>query len=208
MHDQQLPRRHRGAAGRRHAQGDQPGAQRRPAARHRRPDTGALRPEPVTDAFSHSTDRLVDITLADGGTLTSTAGHRVFVDGRGWTYVADLHSGDRLRAADGSPHRITALRDRSGLPPQQVYDLTVDGLHTFYVRTTAGQDVLVHNCLDIVNDEGTGAPTPSRTTWTSTTRTCRRRRTRTAGRPGGTTRTPPSPRSTRPSRGGCPSPPT
>jgi hypothetical protein len=118
------------------------------------PATGAFRPEPVTEAFSHSTDRLVDITLADGGTLTSTAGHRVFVDGRGWTYVSDLHSGDRLRAADGSPHRITALRDRSGLQPQQVFDLTVDGLHTFYVRTTAGQDVLVHNCMDIVKDEG------------------------------------------------------
>ncbi len=33
---------------------------------------------------------------------------------------------------------------------------TPSSLHAFYVRTTAGQDVLVHNCLDLVNDEGVG----------------------------------------------------
>ncbi|WP_280702504.1 polymorphic toxin-type HINT domain-containing protein [Kitasatospora sp. GP82] len=120
------------------------------------PDTGALRPEPVTAAFAHSTQRLVDITLADGGTLTSTAGHRVYVAQRGWTYTSDLHTGDQLRASDGTLHPVSGLRDRAGIAPQKVYDLTVDDLHTFYVRTAGGrpQDLLVHNCLDIVADEG------------------------------------------------------
>ncbi|MFI9269785.1 RICIN domain-containing protein [Kitasatospora sp. NPDC052896] len=120
------------------------------------PQTGASQAEPVTAAFAHSTERLVDITLTDGGQLTSTAGHRVYVAQRGWTYVSDLHAGDLLRAADGSPHSISGLRSRDSLAPQQVYDLTVDGLHTFYVRTAGArpQDLLVHNCLDLLADEG------------------------------------------------------
>jgi len=51
---------------------------------------------------------------------------------------------------------VTGLRDRSGLVPREVYDLTVDELHSFYVGTEGArpQDVLVHNCTDIVADEG------------------------------------------------------
>lgn len=79
--------------------------------------------------------------------------------GRGWTLVSDLNVGDRLRTPDGSVRALTALRDRSGLAPRTVYDLTVDDLHTFFVRTSGQrpQDVLVHNCLDLVlheNDRG------------------------------------------------------
>ncbi len=46
----------------------------------------------MTDTFRHPTERLVDITLADGA-LTSTAGHRFWVDGRGWAPVSDLRTG-------------------------------------------------------------------------------------------------------------------
>lgn len=120
------------------------------------PDTGELRPQTVTDTFRHDTQRLVDITVAGGGLLSSTVGHRFFVTGRGWTPVSDLRVGDRLRTPDGSGRAVTALRDRSGLVPREVYDLTVGGLHTFFVRTDGvrPQDVLVHNCTNIVADEG------------------------------------------------------
>lgn len=120
------------------------------------PETGELRPQPVTDTFRHDTERLVDITVAGDGRLTSTVGHRFYVTGRGWTVVSDLRLGDRLRTPDGSVQPVTALRDRSGLAPREVYDLTVGGLHTFFVRTDGvrPQDVLVHNCLNIVGDEG------------------------------------------------------
>ncbi|MGW3151151.1 hypothetical protein ACWDG1_42355 [Streptomyces sp. NPDC001177] len=42
---------------------------------------------------------------------------------------------------------MTALRDQPALAPRSVYDLTVDGPHTFYVRLQGGhsRDVLVHN---------------------------------------------------------------
>ncbi|WP_405986294.1 LamG-like jellyroll fold domain-containing protein [Streptomyces sp. NBC_00872] len=120
------------------------------------PATGELRSEAVTDTYQHPTGRLIDITLAGGSTLTSTAGHKVYAVGRGWTLVSDLRAGDRLRGPDGSARAVTALRDRSGLTPRTVYDLTVDDLHTFYVSTvgTRPQDVLVHNCLNLKLHEG------------------------------------------------------
>lgn len=119
------------------------------------PRSGQSMAQPVTAAFSHDTTRLVDITVS-GGVLTSTAGHRFYVAERGWTLVSDLRVGDRLRTPDGSPHRVRGLRDRAGLAPSEVFDLTVDGFHSFYVGT-AGQrsrDVLVHNCTNILADEG------------------------------------------------------
>jgi hypothetical protein len=120
------------------------------------PASGKLRARQVTDTFQHDTERLVDLTIAGGGTLTSTAGHKFYVVGRGWTLVSDLSVGDRLRTPDGSVRALTALRDRSGLAPRTVYDLTVDDLHTFFVRTKGQRpdDVLVHNCLNLTLHEG------------------------------------------------------
>ncbi|MFJ3233392.1 RICIN domain-containing protein [Streptomyces sp. NPDC086787] len=109
------------------------------------PATGRLQTQQVTDTFKHDTQRLVDITVAGGGKLASTAGHRFYVVDRGWTLVSDLHVGDRLRTPDGSVHPVTALLDRSGLTPRTVYDLTVDDLHTFFVLAGA-TPILVHNC--------------------------------------------------------------
>ncbi|NED92408.1 virulence factor, partial [Streptomyces sp. SID11233] len=120
------------------------------------PVSGALASMPVTDTFQHDTERLVDLTMADGSTLSSTAGHKFFVIDRGWTLTSDLAVGDRLRDAQGTGRAVEAVRDRSGLEPRAVYDLTVGGLHTFFVRTQGAraQDVLVHNCTNIIADEG------------------------------------------------------
>ncbi|MFF7068693.1 ricin-type beta-trefoil lectin domain protein [Streptomyces pseudovenezuelae] len=117
------------------------------------PVTGRLRAVPVTDTYRHDTSRMTDIAVS-GGLLTSTRGHRFYVEGRGWITVASLAVGDRLRTPDGTTSAVTALADRSGRA--EVFDLTVDDLHTFFVRTQgqAPQDVLVHNCLKIINDEG------------------------------------------------------
>ncbi|MER5432105.1 ricin-type beta-trefoil lectin domain protein [Streptomyces sp. NPDC002588] len=119
------------------------------------PGTGRLRPEPVTDTFRHDTQRMTEIAV-HGGLLTSTRGHRFYVDGRGWTSVADLAVGDRLRTPDGTWNTVTALTDRPGRA--EVFDLTVDDLHTFFVRAQGitSADVLVHNCLKILEDESNG----------------------------------------------------
>ncbi|MEU4348642.1 polymorphic toxin-type HINT domain-containing protein [Streptomyces sp. NPDC023838] len=118
--------------------------------------SAGTRPQRVADTYQHDTRRLVDITLADSGLLSSTAGHKFFVVDRGWTVASALRTGDLMRTPDGSLQAVTGIRDRSGLAPTMVYDLTVDGLHTFFVRTAGErpQDVLVHNCLNLIGDEG------------------------------------------------------
>lgn len=75
--------------------------------------------------------------------------------GRGWTRVPDLRVGERLRTADGSLRTVTALNDRAGMASQRVYDLTVEDLHTFHVRSEGrhAADLLVHNCVNIIADE-------------------------------------------------------
>lgn len=119
-------------------------------------ESGAARAQQVTAAFQHGTSRLIDITLDGASRLSTTAGHRLFVADRGWIYASDLEVNDRLRDPEGREQTITALGDRGNITPLEVFDLTVDGLHTFFVQTrgTAPVDVLVHNCLDIVGDEG------------------------------------------------------
>ncbi|MFD3500024.1 ricin-type beta-trefoil lectin domain protein [Streptomyces sp. NPDC058678] len=116
------------------------------------PDAGTTRGEPVTRTFSHPAADLLEITLADGGRLTSTPGHQLFVVDRGWTLASDLRTGDRLRVPDGALRTVAALRDRNESKPRTVYDLTVSGLHTFYA-VAGSTPVLVHNCNDLAGDE-------------------------------------------------------
>ncbi|GAA2220585.1 RICIN domain-containing protein [Streptomyces nogalater] len=114
------------------------------------PEAGRTQGEPVTRTFHHGTTDLIDVALTDGGRLTSTPGHRLFVVGRGWTMASDLRPGDTLRTPGGI--RIVAeLTDRQETRPQTVYDLTVAGLHTFYA-VAGDSPVLVHNCNDLVYD--------------------------------------------------------
>ncbi|MFF5962946.1 ricin-type beta-trefoil lectin domain protein [Streptomyces collinus] len=121
------------------------------------PESGRSAGRPVTDTFRHDTRRLVRIEVA-GDVLNSTVGHRLYVEGRGWTLASDLRVGDRLRTPDGAFQRVAGLRLQPDLSPVQVFDLTVEGLHTFYVSAagTGARAVLVHNCTNIVADEGIG----------------------------------------------------
>ncbi|MFF2628650.1 RNase A-like domain-containing protein [Kitasatospora griseola] len=115
---------------------------------------GQLQAQTVTATYSHLTGRLTEVSLEGGGILTSTEGHRVYVEGGGWKTVADLRPGDRVRSADGSIRSITALRPRTA-QDVTVYDLTVDGTHTFFAGTagTDALDILVHNCVNFIEDD-------------------------------------------------------
>ncbi|MEU6818802.1 ricin-type beta-trefoil lectin domain protein [Streptomyces sp. NPDC046860] len=116
------------------------------------PATLRTRGEPVTRTFHHTATDLLDVVLADGGSLTTTPGHRFFVTGRGWTLASDLRAGDALRGPDGTPRRVTEVSGRHESRPRTVYDLTVSGLHTFYA-VAENSPVLVHNCNDLVADD-------------------------------------------------------
>ncbi|MFD5086893.1 polymorphic toxin-type HINT domain-containing protein [Kitasatospora sp. NPDC058406] len=118
------------------------------------PATGFTGAQPVTSTFRHSTTRLIDIDTEYEGRITSTVGHRFFVKGAGWREVSDLHVGDVLAGRDGSHNPVTGLHEQTGTT-QAVYDLTVDGTHTFYVHgpQKTGSGILVHNCFDLWGDE-------------------------------------------------------
>ncbi|WP_435882827.1 ricin-type beta-trefoil lectin domain protein [Streptomyces xanthochromogenes] len=118
------------------------------------PTTGEHRAKPVVSTFRHATERLVTLTFSDGSTLSSTAGHRLYTAERGWVLASELRIGEQLSGPRGEQRALTRIDDRTSLAPQQVFDLTVDGLHTFYVSTEGSgtRDVLVHNCLNL-NDE-------------------------------------------------------
>ncbi|MFF8772141.1 polymorphic toxin-type HINT domain-containing protein [Kitasatospora sp. NPDC015120] len=119
------------------------------------PTTGITGPQTVTDTLDHDTDRLIDLDVEQVGRVTSTAGHLLYVDNTGWREVSTLRIGDILIGQDGARHPVTGLDDRPAIAPEKVYDLTVDGPHTFYVqgRQDNGSEILAHNCYDLLKDE-------------------------------------------------------
>ncbi|MFD2465725.1 polymorphic toxin-type HINT domain-containing protein, partial [Amycolatopsis samaneae] len=77
------------------------------------------------------------------GTVDATDHHPFWVDGEGrWVDAKDLKPGSRLRAADGGELPVTSVGFRTEV--RKVYNLTVEGIHTYYVDAH-GADVLVHN---------------------------------------------------------------
>ncbi len=118
------------------------------------PAVGTVRSEPVTDTFQHTADGLVTIGLADGGSLETTPGHKIYAEKRGWVLASELRAGDRLLRPNGERVTVAGVRGDTDAASQQVYDLTVGGMHTFYVRAEGARasDVLVHNCMNL-NDE-------------------------------------------------------
>ncbi|MFD9972683.1 polymorphic toxin-type HINT domain-containing protein, partial [Streptomyces sp. NPDC059011] len=77
------------------------------------------------------------------GTLTTTDGHPFWVVNRhAWVDAADLVAGDLLRTPDGTTRELLTVRAWD--EPLRVHNLTIDGLHTYYVLA-GGAPVLAHN---------------------------------------------------------------
>jgi RHS repeat-associated protein len=90
------------------------------------------------------TKDLVEIGLAGGGTLVATAGHPFWVDDEGrWIDAGDLRPGDHLLTATGFTTTVTKIRHRTEV--RRVHNLTITGIHTYYV-TTGRTSALTHNC--------------------------------------------------------------
>jgi Pretoxin HINT domain len=78
------------------------------------------------------------------GSVVATAGHPFWVDDLGrFVDAEDLRAGDSVRTQDGQLVTVTATRAWTQV--QRVHNLTVDGIHTYYVRA-GDASVLVHNC--------------------------------------------------------------
>ncbi|MDO8392222.1 MAG: RHS repeat-associated core domain-containing protein [Actinomycetota bacterium] len=101
----------------------------------------------VTALHSHQDDDLIDINVTgrDGKlhVIHTTARHPFWEDtSHTWVPAGNLRAGQELRTVDGRDVVIADVSDRSG--ESEMLNLTVSGLHTFYVK--AGDvAVLVHN---------------------------------------------------------------
>jgi hypothetical protein len=101
----------------------------------------------VTALHDHQDQDLVDVTMAgrDGKphTIHTTTRHPFWDDTtRAWVPAGELAIGHDLRTVDGHDLPITALVTLTAR--SEMINLTVDGLHTFYVRSGT-EAVLVHN---------------------------------------------------------------
>uniref|UniRef100_UPI000A4E00E6 RHS repeat-associated core domain-containing protein n=1 Tax=Herbidospora sakaeratensis TaxID=564415 RepID=UPI000A4E00E6 len=111
------------------------------------PATGHVEPKPVTALITGTgAKRLVDISVGDAPIITATAGHPFWVPAlKTWVPAEELTPGTWLQTASGTYVQVTATAHRTAA--QQVHNLTVAGLHTYYVLAGTNP-VLVHNCGD------------------------------------------------------------
>ncbi|MEV8508783.1 RHS repeat-associated core domain-containing protein [Actinoplanes sp. NPDC051475] len=111
------------------------------------PQSGRTTARQVSHVYRHRDNALTDVTVrgADGreNVIHTTTTHR-FWDAarRHWTRAGSLAAGDQLRTPDRKPATVVAVH--SFLGSRTMYDLTVDGLHTYYVAADT-TPVLVHN---------------------------------------------------------------
>ncbi|MGH2641439.1 MAG: RHS repeat-associated core domain-containing protein, partial [Actinomycetota bacterium] len=109
------------------------------------PITHRMGPRRVTDVIvGRGTKELVDLRFANGERITATAGHPFWDErSRSWIEAEDLKGRHGLLKPSEEQVQLTGSREYTRRAA--VYNLTVAGLHTFYVGRARA---LVHNCGD------------------------------------------------------------
>ncbi|MFD7022710.1 polymorphic toxin-type HINT domain-containing protein [Promicromonospora sukumoe] len=114
------------------------------------PVSGVSGPRRVLDTFVHR-DALVDLRLAGGEKITTTAdhpfwssSHHTFEDAK------DLAPGEKVLSANGTELAVAGI-DAGAIREGAAYNLAVLGLHTYHVGEA---EVLVHNsgCLAVLKN--------------------------------------------------------
>jgi hypothetical protein len=112
------------------------------------PDTGRHKgPREVTATWINDDRDLVDVTIQDSdgrpATLHTTSRHPFWDDTlHAWTAAAQLRAGDALNTDKNFHATVLSVRATPGAANR--YNLTVDDLHTYYVRACE-TPILVHN---------------------------------------------------------------
>jgi hypothetical protein len=116
------------------------------------PESGETTAREVVATIVHSDEddmTKLTVTAEDGsssGSVDATSWHPVWVDAQGrFVKIGDLKPEQRLTSADGSGPRVTDVQRYDHV--ERVYDLTVEGVHTYHVAFGA-TSILVHNCGD------------------------------------------------------------
>ena len=103
------------------------------------PATSRTEARPVTALITGDSEKKLVAT----GTIIATDNHPFWVDDHGgWIDAGNLHRGDKVRTAGGQTLDVVATYAHT--ERRRVHIVTVDGIHTYYVRAQ-GEDVLVHN---------------------------------------------------------------
>ncbi|AXX32291.1 hypothetical protein APASM_4926 [Actinosynnema pretiosum subsp. pretiosum] len=117
------------------------------------PKTGETAGHEVVATFVHSDEgdmtRLV-VRGADNksGTIDATSWHPVWLDAEdSFVNIGELEVGDRLTSVDGTSSEVVEVLRYTKFEP--VYDLTVEGVHTYYVFAGV-RSILVHNCDETI----------------------------------------------------------
>jgi RHS repeat-associated protein len=103
------------------------------------PKTGVTGPHAVTAVMAHN-DPVVEHLKLDTGAIDTTPNHPFFTTDRGWAVAGSLVAGEKIRTETGTYTAVISFT--LDATPTTMWDLTIDGAHTFFVGPGA---VLVHN---------------------------------------------------------------
>ena len=114
------------------------------------PVSGVSGPRRVLDTFVQR-DTLVDLRLAGGDKITTTADHPFWSSGdRTFEDAKDLAPGEKVLSANGTEPAVSGI-DTGAVREGAAYNIAVLGLHTYHVGDA---EVLVHNsgCLAVLKN--------------------------------------------------------
>jgi hypothetical protein len=125
------------------------------------PKTGVTGPHRVSAVMAH-TDPAIEHLSTDTGSVDTTPNHPFFTTDRGWVDAGSLKIGEKVRTESGGSATVTGFTVEA--TPTTMWDLTVDGAHSFFVGAGA---VLVHNCFGelVGNGDGSGTFVHAGTSW-------------------------------------------
>lgn len=109
----------------------------------------------VTRTWEHPMKRTVDVSLDTGERVRTTSPHRFFTLEEGIVSASELKVGQQLRTLAGPPRTIVGIEP--GPPTVTVYNVTVEGFHTYFVGDAA---LWVHNEKSTSPDDPPPPPPP------------------------------------------------
>jgi len=108
----------------------------------------------VLRTWTHHNNETIDLRLATGETIRTTSVHRIFTLEQGVVDVRALQVGDHVETLSAGPQPIEDITPGPG--SVTVYNLAVDGYHTYFVGAAG---MWVHN-EKVIGDPGGDVPDP------------------------------------------------
>lgn len=104
-------------------------------------NSGTIDYKEVKKVYIKSTYEFIHLKL-DGEEIRSTSSHLFFTDSGWWKAAENLKPGDKILNSKGELKKLLATRVDTLQQPEKIYNLNVDGFHTYFVGI---QELLVHN---------------------------------------------------------------